>query len=96
MSRSHGSGLRRSAFLLSGRFGRRGVRLREATVTILGPVQDDYGSQTIDAHAVAYLAAQTSAGFTWGALTPDAAWGRYDRVWLRPNYQPNVVHPHNP
>ena len=67
-----------------------------ATVTILGPVQDDYGSQTIDAHAVAYLAAQTSAGFTRGALTPDAAWGRYDRVWLRPNYQPNVVHPHIP
>ena len=73
-----------------------GVPLREATVTILGPVQDDYGSQTTDAHAIAYLAARTSAGFTWGALTPDAAWGRYDRVWLRPNYQPNVVHPHNP
>jgi hypothetical protein len=73
-----------------------GVPLREATVTILGPVQDDYGSQTIDAHAIAYLVARTSAGFTWGALTPDTAWGRYDRVWLRPNYQPNVVHPHNP
>ncbi|HEY7094371.1 MAG TPA: hypothetical protein VH393_14395 [Ktedonobacterales bacterium] len=73
-----------------------GVPLREATVTVLGPVQDDYGSQTTDAHAIAYLVARTSAGFTWGALTPDAAWGRYDRVWLRPNYQPNVVHPHNP
>jgi hypothetical protein len=73
-----------------------GVPLREATVTILGPVQDDYGSQTTDAHAVAYLAARTSASFTWGALTPDAAWGRYNRVWLRSNYQPNVVHPHNP
>ena len=70
-----------------------GVPLREATVTSLGLVQDDYGSQTTDAHAVAYLAARTSASFTWGALTPDAAWGRYDRVWLRSNYQPNVVHP---
>jgi hypothetical protein len=59
-------------------------------------VQDDYGSQTTDAHAIAYLAARTSASFTWGALTPDAAWERYDHVWLRPNYQPNVVHPHNP
>jgi hypothetical protein len=73
-----------------------GVPLLEATITVLGPVQDDYGSQTIDAHAIAYLVARTSAGFTWGALTPDTAWGLYDRVWLRPNYQPNVVHPHNP
>jgi len=69
-----------------------GVPLREATVTVLGPVQDDYGSQIIDAHAAAYLAANTSAGFAWGSLTADAAWDRYDREWLRPNYQPNVVH----
>jgi hypothetical protein len=68
-----------------------GVTLKEATVTVLGPVQDDYADMILDAHGVAELSAKTAAGFDWAALTPDSAWSRYDSVWLRATYQPHVV-----
>jgi len=68
-----------------------GVPLREATITVTGPVLNEYDEPSMDTHGAARLTARTAAGFAWGALTPDAAWGRYDEVWLRPSYVPTVI-----
>jgi hypothetical protein len=68
-----------------------GVAVRQVTVIVLGPVSTGYGEQITEAHAAARLTAGTAAGFSWAALTPDAAWGRYDEVYLRSDYDPPVV-----
>lgn len=68
-----------------------GVPLHQATVLVLGPVQDDYADMILDAHALAQLSATTAATFSWASLTPDSSWGKYDSVWLRATYQPHVV-----
>lgn len=65
-----------------------GISLREATVTVLGPLLDDYGDSITDAYGVADLMTATAARFEWGTLSADGAWNTYDRVWLRQSYDP--------
>lgn len=77
-----------------------GIALREVTVFVRGPTFDDYGNQYVESYGTAVLGAATAGRFSWDALSADGAWGRYDRVWLRPNYEPNwyygAPHPATP
>lgn len=66
-----------------------GVTLREVTVFVRGPTFDDYGDRYIDSYGTAILSTATAGTLAWNILSADSAWDRYDRVWLRPNYEPN-------
>lgn len=63
-----------------------GVTISDALVIVLGPLADEYGEPTVDAHGTAELAVKTASGFAWAALDPDTAWTRYDHVFLRDTY----------
>ncbi|WIG59425.1 MAG: hypothetical protein OJF49_002172 [Ktedonobacterales bacterium] len=68
------------------------ITLDEITVTIQGPIFDDYGNTYTDSYGAAILNASTAAHFAWNSLTPDTAWATYNRVWLRPAYEPNWIY----
>jgi hypothetical protein len=63
-----------------------GIPLRGVTVTIAGPIMDQYAEREIQAYGAAVLAEATAAKLNWGALSPDTAWTQYDNVYLRPGY----------
>jgi hypothetical protein len=65
-----------------------GVALSGASVLVLGPILDPYVNETLAPYASADLGARTAATFTWAQLSPDAAWGRYDNVFLRVGFNP--------
>ncbi len=60
--------------------------LKEISVIIVGPVQGEYADFTIDVWGVAVFDAPTTAQLDWTTLTPDTAWNRYDREFLRPSF----------
>jgi len=62
------------------------VRLRRVSVTVLGPVVGTYADVETQAYGAAVLTAATEARFAWNGLSPDAAWGAYDNVYLRPSF----------
>lgn len=68
------------------------ITLDEITVTIQGPIFDDYGNTYTDSYGTAVLDASTATHLTWSTFTPDTAWGTYNRVWLRPAYEPNWIY----
>lgn len=63
-----------------------GVALKDATVTVLGPTQDEYANIVDGPYGAAELDATTAAGFNWASLSADSAWNRYDYAFLRPYY----------
>jgi archaellum component FlaF (FlaF/FlaG flagellin family) len=63
-----------------------GIPLRSVTVTIAGPIMDQYAEREIQAYGAAVLTAAKAAKFNWEALSPDAAWTQYDNAYLRPGY----------
>ncbi len=65
------------------------VAIQQSTVTILGPMLNDYAEPIVDAYGVSVLNASHAATITWTSAQPDATWPAYDRVWLRYNYAPN-------
>src|SRR5579884_482082 len=65
-----------------------GVALSAATVAVAGPYLDPYDGLTTAPYASAYLTSRTAAAFAWAALSPDAAWGKYDSAFLRPGFDP--------
>ncbi len=69
--------------------------LREVKVIVLGPIRDDYANIIDDAYGVSDMLAPTAAKLQWSALSPDAAWSRYDNTWLRPTYSPNWLYGKN-
>ena len=69
--------------------------LREVKVIVLGPIRDDYANIIDDAYGVSDMLAPTAAKLQWSAISPDAAWSRYDNTWLRPTYSPNWLYGKN-
>jgi phage-related tail fiber protein len=62
------------------------IALQEVTVTILGPVFDDYFDQIISWYGTASLEASSAAQIDWRGLGVDAAWNRFQRTQLRVDY----------
>ncbi len=69
-----------------------GIPLHEVTVTVLGPVIDDYGDKMTAAYGAAVLTAATAARFHWDSLSPDTAWEDYDNVYLAVRFAPNQIY----
>jgi hypothetical protein len=65
-----------------------GVRPATVTVSVLGPLLDDYFDRVTDWYGGATLTAGTETKLDWNALTADSAWSQYGSVWLRPYYAP--------
>lgn len=68
--------------------------LREVKVIVLGPIHDDYADIIEDAYGVADVLAPTATKLSWDALSPEAAWSRYDNTWMRASYLPNWLYGH--
>jgi hypothetical protein len=66
-----------------------GIALSKVTVTILGPMLDDYADIISGPYGAAALDATTAAHFDWAHLSADAAWDRYNSIYLAPAYAPN-------
>lgn len=66
-----------------------GITLSRMSVTILGPMLDDYADIINGPYGAAALDALTAAHFDWAHLSADAAWDRYNSVYLAPTYAPN-------
>lgn len=63
-----------------------GVASKDVSVAVLGPFQDDFGNQILQAYGSADVTAQTAAKLNWASLTPDTAWNAYTAVFLAPSY----------
>lgn len=63
-----------------------GTAFSKVTIAISGPILDQYAAHINGAYGAALLTAANAAHFVWSSLTPDAAWGKYDSVFLRPDY----------
>lgn len=63
-----------------------GVTLKEATVTVIGPIQDEYANIVDGSYGASVLHPSTVAGLNWASLSAESAWGRYDYTFLRPYY----------
>jgi hypothetical protein len=68
------------------------LTLRQVTVTVLGNTVDDYADPIVAAYAACVLSSASAKYITWGALSPEQAWAKYDVVFLRPTYAPNWVY----
>lgn len=64
--------------------------LSAVTISVVGPIYDDYADITTASYGAAVLKAPAAATLDWASLNPDAAWAVYG-IWLRPDYQPKVV-----
>ena len=73
-----------------------GVTLRQVTVTIQGPILDDFFNVLTDWYGGSRLTARTAAGLEWQSAGADGAWGRYDQVWLRTAFAPNQYYSASP
>jgi hypothetical protein len=62
------------------------IHLRDVTVTILGPVLDDYYDRIISWYGTADLLAANAAKLAWGKLSADAAWNLFGKTALRVDY----------
>lgn len=60
--------------------------LSQVTITVVGPIMDQYAELETQAYGAAVLKASTERRFAWSALSPDGAWGAYDNTYLRPAY----------
>jgi hypothetical protein len=66
-----------------------GIAMSRMSVTVLGPMLDDYADIISGPYGAAALDAPTAAHFDWAHLSADAAWDRYNSVYLAPTYAPN-------
>ncbi len=71
-----------------------GVALSKVSVTVLGQALDDYGEIITGAYAVATMTSAHASAMQWATTSPDAAWSRYDEVFLRPLYGSDWMYPH--
>jgi hypothetical protein len=65
-----------------------GISLQEVTVTILGPMYDDYFDQIISWYGTASLEAGIADHVDWRNLSADAAWNQFQRTQLRVDFAP--------
>jgi hypothetical protein len=63
-----------------------GISLQEVTVTILGPMYDDYYDQIISWYGTASLEAGVADKVDWRNLSADAAWNQFQRTQLRVDF----------
>lgn len=63
-----------------------GVALKQVTVTVMGPTQDEYANIIAQPYGAAVLDAPTAKRLDWMRLSADSAWHAYDIVFLRPYY----------
>ncbi len=73
-----------------------GIALRQVTITVQGPILDDFFNVLTDWYGGSRLTAQTAGGLDWQAANADGAWGRYDQAWLRTAYVPNQYYSASP
>jgi len=64
--------------------------LSAVTVTVVGPIYDDYADLTSGPYGAVVLKRDAATALDWGSLTPDTAWEIYG-VFLRPAYRPKTV-----
>lgn len=60
-----------------------GVRLTEANVIIMGPVQEEYGGYQNGVYGTSAVKAGTAQGIKWAAAGIDDTWQRYDDTFLQ-------------
>jgi hypothetical protein len=63
-----------------------GIPVQDVTVTILGPVFDDYFDQIISWYGTAALAAKAAAQVDWHSVSADQAWDMFAQTSLRVDY----------
>ena len=63
-----------------------GIPVQDVTVTILGPVFDDYFDQVTSWYGTAALAAAAAAQVDWHSVSADQAWAMFARTLLRVDY----------
>ncbi|MGE5335642.1 MAG: hypothetical protein ACM3N4_13150 [Nitrososphaerota archaeon] len=63
-----------------------GVALKEVTVTVLGPIQDEYAEIVDGAYGAAVLDVATAKRLDLASLSAATAWDKYNNVFLRPYY----------
>lgn len=63
-----------------------GVTLKEVTVTVLGPIQDEYANIVEGAYGAAVLDVATAKQLDLASLSAATAWDKYNNVFLRPYY----------
>jgi hypothetical protein len=60
-----------------------GVQLTEANVTIMGPVQEEYGGYQSGVYGTSVVKASTAHGIQWATAGVDDTWQRYDDTFLQ-------------
>lgn len=60
-------------------------QINEVSISIHGPLVDQYGHQSDGNIGLCSLKMDTEARFDWSGLDQDSAWKVYDNVWLLPN-----------
>lgn len=63
-----------------------GAPLREATVIVVGPMQDEYADIITDWYGVAVVNATTAQHIPWSSGAPTSDWGMYDQAMLRTSF----------
>lgn len=64
-----------------------GVELREVTLIVLGPIQDEYDDIINDWYGVVVVEAATAQRIAWASATADTAWSMYDQNNLRYQFE---------
>jgi hypothetical protein len=62
--------------------------VQSVTVTILGPVFDDYDDQITSWYGTAQLGTKAASRFDWTRMSADEAWTMFANTSLRENYGP--------
>ncbi len=63
-----------------------GQPLRQVTVVILGPTQDEYDNTVNQWYGIAVVGGETAHRFSWANVTPESAWSAYDQTFLRSSF----------
>lgn len=63
-----------------------GEPLREVTVIVVGPMQDEYADIITDWYGVAVVTATTAQHIPWSSSTPTSEWGMYSQAMLRTSF----------
>ena len=68
------------------------IPVQDVTVTILGPMFDDYYDRIISWYGTAHLGAETASRFDWAGVSVDEAWMMFDRTLLQTEYAPSQLY----
>lgn len=63
-----------------------GLTLKQVTVTVLGPIQDEYDNIVDAPYGAAVVGSTTATRLDWANLNTDGAWSHFDNVFLRPYF----------